>query len=85
MRGSITQLFRKKGCGFILGEDGREAYFDRSGVNSSEIAALSVGQWIEYELQYGFERLRATNIKILRGGAAQNTESFRTGAEGKSP
>ena len=66
MRGSITRLLRKQGWGFILGEDGCEAYFDRSGVNGPEIGSLSVGQWVEYELQYGFERLRATNVKILR-------------------
>jgi cold shock CspA family protein len=66
MRGSITRLLRKQGYGFILGEDGCEVYFDRSGINASEIAGLSVGRWVEYELQYGFERLRATNVKILR-------------------
>jgi cold shock CspA family protein len=84
MRGSITRLLRKQGCGFILGEDGCEVYFDRSALNGSDIAGLSVGQWVEYELQYGFERLRGTNIKILRGEAADDTERFRTGAEGKN-
>jgi cold shock CspA family protein len=71
MRGSITGFLRKQGGGFILGEDGCEVYFDRSGINASEIAGLSVGQWVEYELQYGFERLRATNVKILRGEQGQ--------------
>ena len=70
MRGSITRLLRKRGCGFILGEDGCEVYFDRSALNGSDIAGLSVGQWVEYELQYGLERLRGTNIKILRFGNA---------------
>jgi cold shock CspA family protein len=67
MRGSITGFLRNQGWGFILGEDGCEVYFDRSGINAAEIAGLSVGQWVEYELQYGFERLRAKNVKILRG------------------
>jgi cold shock CspA family protein len=66
MRGSITRLVRKQGCGFILGEDGCEVYFDRSALNGSEIANLSIGQWVQYELQYGFERLRATNIQPLQ-------------------
>lgn len=78
MRGSITRLLRKQGCGFVLGEDGCEAYFDRSGVNGSEIGGLSVGQWVEYELQYGFERLRATNIKILWGPQGASTSASGT-------
>jgi cold shock CspA family protein len=84
MRGSITRLIRKRGCGFILGEDGCEVYFDRAALNGSAIAGLTVGQWVEYELQHGFERLHGTNIKILRGGAAHDMERFRTGAEGKN-
>ena len=84
MRGSITRLLRKQGCGFILGEDGCEVYFDRSALNGSDIAGISVGQWVEYELQYGFERLRGTNIRSLRGGAAHDAERFRAGAEGKN-
>jgi len=67
MRGSITGLLRKQRCGFILGEDGCEIYFDRSALDGTEFAALSVGQWVEFELQYGFERLHATSIKPLRG------------------
>jgi cold shock CspA family protein len=84
MRGSITGLLRKRGCGFILGEDGCEVYFDRSAVNKSDIARLFVGQWVEYELQYGFERVRGTNIKILRGEGAPDRERFQTGAEGRN-
>lgn len=75
MRGSITGLLRKQSCGFILGEDGCEVYFDSSGLKGFEITALSVGQWVEFELQYGSERLRAVNIRALpgvgRGGASQ--------------
>jgi cold shock CspA family protein len=67
MRGSITGLLREQACGFILGEDGCEIYFDRSAVNGVEFVALSVGQWVEFDLQYGFERLRGTNIRPLRG------------------
>ena len=66
MRGSITGLLRKQGGGFVLGEDGCEIYFDRSALNGTEFAALSVGQWVEFELQYGFERLRAANIRPLQ-------------------
>ena len=78
MRGSITTLLRKQGCGFILGEDGCEVCFDRSALNGSDIAGLSVGQWVEYELQDRFERLRATNITTLRGGVGQAPQGFGT-------
>ena len=67
MRGSITRLLRKQGCGFILGEDGCEVYFDQGGLNRLQMRELSVGQWVEYELAYGPDRLRAMDIRILRG------------------
>ena len=85
MRGSITRLLTKQGGGFILGEDGCEVYFDCSALNGLDMAGLSVGQWVEYELQYGFERLHSTNIKILRREPAHNTDRFRSEAEGNSP
>jgi cold shock CspA family protein len=78
VRGSITQLSRKEGYGFILGEDGCEVYFDRSALNGSDIAGLSVGQWVEYEPQDGVERLRATNITSLRGGVGHAAQGFGT-------
>ena len=58
---------RKPGWGFIPDEDRCEVCFDCSMLNGSDIAGLSVGQWVEYELQYGFERLRGTNISWSRG------------------
>jgi len=78
MRGSITQLHRKQGSGFILGEDGCEVYFDRSALNGSDIARLSVGQWVEYELQDGFDRLRATKITSFRRGVGHAAQGFGT-------
>lgn len=66
MRGSITRVSRKNGCGCILAEDGKEVYFERSEAGSNAVAELRVGHWVEFELQYGFERPRAVNIKQLR-------------------
>ena len=81
MRGSITGLLRKQRSGFILGEDGCEIYFERSALNGMEFTALSVGQWVEFELQYGFERLRAANIRPLQKeqGAANDITRPRGG------
>lgn len=71
MRGTITKLLRKRGCGFVLGEDGCEAYFEEPAVNGNDFASLSVGQWVEYEVQYGFERLRAVNLRPVRTTKSQ--------------
>lgn len=71
MRGSITRVSRKEGSGCILSEDGKEVHFDRSGVGRNDVGDLKVGRWVEFELQYGFERLRAVNIKCLHSDVGQ--------------
>jgi cold shock CspA family protein len=70
MRGSITRVSRKDGSGCILAEDGKEVYFERSGV-SNGAGDLRVGHSVEFELQYGFERPCAVNIKRLHRDAGQ--------------
>jgi len=65
MRGSVTRLNEKLGCGFILGEDGCEAYFDLSSLEGMDIRALSIGNAVEYEEHFGNERLRAASVKVL--------------------
>ena len=69
MRGSVTRVLRTQGCGFILAEDGCEIYFDSSGLESMEIDDVQVGYWVDLKLQDGWERLRAVNIRRLRGQA----------------
>ena len=73
MRGSITRLNKKMGCGFILGDDGCEAYFDISSLEGTDIRALSVGKAVEYQERFRQERLRAASVKIL--GFSQSCES----------
>jgi len=65
MRGSITRWNKKLGCGFILGEDGFEAFFDCSSLDGLEIRTLSVGIPVEYQQRFGHERLRATGVKAV--------------------
>ena len=67
MRGSITALQKKRRCWFILGQDGCELYFDGTALNGTSIEALSVGQWVDFEVQREPDRLLAVNIKVLRG------------------
>ncbi len=64
MRGSVTRLNEKLGCGFILGEDGLEAYFDLSSLEGVDIRALSIGRAVEYQEHFGHERLRAENVRV---------------------
>ena len=73
MRGSITQLQKNREFGFILGEDGCELYFDRTGIGGASIDVLSVGQWVEFEVQRGPDRLRAANIKVFNGNGRFQT------------
>ena len=63
MRGSVTRLNKKVGCGFILGDDGCEAYFDLSSLEGIDIRVLSVGKVVEYQEHFGNERLRATRVR----------------------
>ena len=65
MRGSVTRLNEKLGCGFILGQDGCEAYFDLASLEGMDIRALSIGKAVEYQEHFGHERLRATRVKVL--------------------
>lgn len=65
MRGSITGLNKKLGCGFILGENGCQTYFDLSSLGETNIRALSIGTAVEYQEHFGHERLRAAGIKVI--------------------
>jgi cold shock CspA family protein len=63
MRGSITRVSRKDGSGCILAEDGKEVCFGRSEARSQGVDELRVGNWVEFEPQYGFERSCAVSVK----------------------
>lgn len=65
MRGSVTDLIKEKGYGFILGEDGCISYLDEKAVHNKNFNTLTVGDWVEYELQ-GLDGLtRAVNVKPI--------------------
>jgi cold shock CspA family protein len=63
MRGSITRVSRKDGSGCILAEDGKEVCLEWSEASRDGVDKFRVGHWVEFELQYGFERPCAVNIK----------------------
>jgi len=74
MRGSITRVSRKDGSGCILAEDGKEVCFERSEASRDGVDKLGVGHSVEFELQYGFERPCAVNIKRVHHDAASVQE-----------
>jgi cold shock CspA family protein len=71
MRGSVTRVSRKNGSGCILADDGNEVHFERSSVDSNAVdeGDLKVGHYVEFQLQYGFERPCAVNVKRLDRGS----------------
>ncbi len=65
MRGSVTDLMQNLGYGFILGEDGCIVCFDENAINGSSLKALSIGAWVEYEVQHRGERIIAIRVKPI--------------------
>ena len=77
MLGSITRVSRKDGSGSILAEDGKEICFERSEARGKGVEELSVGYRVEFELQYGFERPCAVNVRRLEREAEPNVQQHR--------
>ena len=82
MRGSISRLSQKLGCGFIVGENGREACFDLSSLEGVDIRALSVGETVEYEGHFGNERLRAVRVRVMPTPSSKSASGVRNEEEG---
>lgn len=66
MRGFISRITKAEGSGFIQGDDNPDMYFDISDVSGETFLSLSLGEWVEYDLQFGPDRLRAVNIRPFR-------------------
>lgn len=64
MRGSVTKFYKKRLCGRILGEDGREVLFDKASLHGLNTRLLSVGDWVEFQEQYGGGGLRAIKVRF---------------------
>lgn len=64
MRGSVTEFKKKRLCGRILGEDGREVLFDKASLDGLNTRVLSVGDWVEFQEQYSGGGLRARKVRF---------------------
>jgi len=66
-RGKIKKMVRDRGFGFIRGDDGKEVFFHRSGLNAADYDALSEGDTVEYVVQEGPRGARAENVRQATG------------------
>ena len=62
-KGKIKKMVRDRGFGFIRGDDGKEVFFHRSGLNASEYDALNEGDFVEYVVQEGPRGARAEHVR----------------------
>jgi CspA family cold shock protein len=70
-RGRIKKMVRDRGFGFIRGDDGKEVFFHRSGLNAGDYDSLNEGDAVEYVIQEGPRGARAENVRALtEAGAA---------------
>jgi CspA family cold shock protein len=70
VKGRIKKMVRERGFGFIRGDDGKEVFFHRSGLNTSDYDSLSEGDVVEYVIQEGPRGARAENVRAVAEGAA---------------
>ena len=70
-KGKIKKMVRDRGFGFIRGDDGKEVFFHRSGLNAAEYDGLNEGDSVEYVVQEGPRGSRAENVKQAVAEAAQ--------------
>ena len=75
VRGRIKKMVRDRGFGFIRGDDGKELFFHRSGLNASEYDLLSEGGAVEYVVQEGPRGARAENVRPVGEGEDGGTEA----------
>ena len=66
MRGLVIKFHRRRLCGCILGEDGREVLFDKSSLDGLNTFLLSVGDRVEFQEQYEGKSLRARKIRFTK-------------------
>ena len=64
-------MVRERGFGFIRGEDGKEVFFHRSGLNASDYDSLNEGDLVEYEIQEGPRGARAENVRGVTDAAGR--------------
>jgi CspA family cold shock protein len=62
-KGRVKKMVRDRGFGFIRGEDGKEVFFHRSGMNGADYDSISEGDVVEYVIQEGPRGARAEPVR----------------------
>jgi CspA family cold shock protein len=75
VRGRIKKLVRDRGFGFVRGDDGKEVFFHRSGLGSTDYDSLSEGDVVEYVVQEGPRGARAENVRAVSDAGASASVS----------
>ena len=65
VKGKIKKLVRDRGFGFVRGDDGKEVFFHRSGLGSTDYDSLAEGDVVEYVVQEGPRGARAENVRAV--------------------
>jgi CspA family cold shock protein len=66
--GAIKKIIADRGFGFIRGEDGKEIFFHRSGLQGLTFETLQEGQSVEFDLEDAARGPRASNVRPHGGG-----------------
>jgi CspA family cold shock protein len=62
--GSVKKVIAERGFGFISGEDGKEYFFHRDGLDSSlDFDRLAGGEKVEFEIEQNPKGARADRVK----------------------
>ena len=69
-KGKVKKMVRDRGFGFIRGDDGKEVFFHRSGMNGTEYDNISEGDTVEYVIQEGPRGARAEHVRQVTESAA---------------
>ncbi len=69
-KGRIKKMVRDRGFGFIRGDDGKEVFFHRSGMNGTDYDNISEGDTVEYVIQEGPRGARAEHVRAISQDSA---------------
>lgn len=64
MNGIVKAINKKKGWGFIKGENGSEYFFHRSALKNVDFKDLELGREVTFEDAEGTKGLRADDIYV---------------------
>jgi cold shock CspA family protein len=65
MKGVIWHIFRNQQKGMIRGDDGAQIPFRKSALSGAEFQTLSSGQRVCYQIQDGWLRKEAVEVRPL--------------------